>query len=252
MTKKEGIDINELETVMFSGGDSRYIGLLGGGYAALIILFTLLEKGVLTCQGRRFPKFPTPDNEEQEYLENTLRYGRRTHDPEMARDVIQLIWCTQKHLRICKSYKEYHQWLQAGKPFPLYRVMVEPWYPAGRADVGLVFDEKGKEYPQVVIAVEIGDTRIDKPIEAFKGPTDELWVVPYPEWGKPVRQHHQRKYYMFKRGINWNKRWKVNREEALAILDNFRLDENTKMYVKANISQNLPESEAVNKTWTNQ
>ena len=136
------------------------------------------------------------------------------------------------------------RWKEAEKPLPLYRVMIEPWYPAGRADVGLVLHEKGRDYPRIIIAVEIGDTRIDKPIQASKGPTQELWIVPYPEWGQPCQQN-QRKYYVFKRGINWGKPWKVNKEEALAILDNFQLDENTKMYIKVYINRNIQESEVI-------
>ena len=231
---------------MFSGGDSRYTAWFGDVYSTLLTIFLLLQKDVLICQRKIFPKLPVPSNEEQEYLDNVLKYSRSTHDPETARDVIQLIWCTQKHLPICKSHEKYIQWREAEKGLPLYRVMIEPWYPAGRADVGLVLHEKGEDYPLIIIAVEIGDTGVDKPIEAFRGPTDELWIFPYPEWGKVARK---RIYYVFKRGINWNKPWKVNKEEILAILEDFKLDENVKTHLKSYILRNFPEQYVINELY---
>jgi hypothetical protein len=246
MTKKKPIDINELGALMFSGGDDRYTAWIGDVYYTLLKIFALLQKDVLTCQRKIFLKLPILTNEEQEYLDNVLKYSRSTHDPETARDVIQLIWCTQKHLPICKSYEKYIQWREVEKALPLYRVMIEPRYPAGRADVGLVLHEKGKDYPRVIIAAEIGDTRVDKPIEAFRGPTNELWIFPYQEWGKVVQK---RIYYVFKRGVNWNKPWKVNKQQILSILNDFKLDENLKTHLKNSILRSFPEQYVINELW---
>jgi hypothetical protein len=231
------MDISKLEEIMFSGGDSRYIGPFGGGYAGLIGLVLMLKKGVIACEEREFPELPAPSDEEQEYIDNELRYGRSTHDPEIAKQMIRIIWHARSDLPICKSWEKYRKWLEEGKPFPLYYVMVEPWYPAGRADVGFVKGEKGEEYPQVIIAVEIGDTRVDKPIETFKGSTGELWIVPYPEWDKPC----QTKYYIFRRGINWGNPYRITKEEALDVLDTFPFGEYMKRLVKAGIEQSLRE-----------
>jgi hypothetical protein len=189
---------------------------------------------------------PIPNNEEQEYLDNVLNYCRSTHDPETAREVIQLIWSTQRHLPICKSFEEFRKWKESEKPLSLYMAILEPWYPAGRADVGFVLYEKGKDDPRVIIAAEIGDTRVDKPIEAFRGQTDELWIFSYPEWGRVVRK---RIYYVFKRGINWNKPWKINREEILIVLEDFRLDQNLKTHLKNSILQSFPEQYVINELW---
>jgi len=220
---------------MFSGDDSRYIGDFGSGYAGLVSLFVALQKGVLVCQERRFPKLPVPSDEEREYLANAP--GRPTHDPDTAKKVIRTIWRVRRDLPICRSWKEFKKWLEEGKRFPLYCVMVEPWYPAGRADVGLIMGDK--DFPdryRTIIAVEIGDVRIDKPIEAFQNSTEELWIVPYPDRLKPLQD-----YYVFRRGINWGKPWRIGKEEALEVLDNLHLGEYTKTFVKADIEQSLRE-----------
>ena len=232
------MDVNKLRDIMFSGGDSRYTGYFGEGYVGLIGLFLVLQKGVLLCEERRFPKLPVPSDEEQEYLAHVP--GRLTHDPDTAKEVIRTIWHVQRDLPICRSWKEFNKWLEARKPFPLYYVMLEPWYPAGRADVGLVEGEEGEEWPKAIIAVEIGDTYIDKPLEAFQDSLKELWVVPYPGWLEPVQT-----YYVFRRGINWGKSWWIDKGEALRVLDDLALNEYTKNLVKIGIERMYPNLQEV-------
>ncbi len=228
------MDVNKLRDIMFSGGDSRDIGHFGEGYVGLIGLFAVIEKGVLVCEERRFPKLPAPSEKEREYLANEFKHGRLTHDPETAKEVTRTIWHARSDLPICKSWKELTDWLNKGKPASLCFVMVEPWYPAGRADVGLVLGDR--DFPnryRTIIAVEIGDVHIGKPLEAFQNSTEELWIVPYPEWGTRSRW----KYYVFRCGADWGKPWWIEKENALRILEHLTLDKYTKDLVKIGIER---------------
>ncbi len=92
-------------------------------------------------------------------------------------------------------YRKYGRRLNSG-----YIVMGEPQYQAGRADVGLakVSDssrsDTGYGYP-VVVAVEVGQVRADKPLNGLRNKTlREIWLYSGGEY-----------YYVAKRGPDWHR-----------------------------------------------
>ena len=223
----------ELQEIVFSMGDERYVGPLGEGYIDLIAVYLGLRKRIISCTEAYFPILPKPSLSEQEYLENCFEYSRSTHDPKTAKFVTRVIWQLRRDLRICKSWKHYLKWLYEDKPCSLYYVEPEAWYVGRRADIALVKDGRDYENPQVIVPVEIGDLAPEKIVEGLRERlVQEVWVVPY---------YKGSRYYVFGRGTNWLNPSNLSEAEYLDVVDGLNLSDYTKGLVKALIRNRFSE-----------
>lgn len=153
----------------------------------LFHLCLIIAEGGLVKSRRLIPK-SLPKLPERVYSDLQLQGFH--HDEEMCLLMARLL------------YRKYHVSLDKGK----YKIVSEPWYNGGKADVGLV---KGEKYEDLValIAVEVGEVRTNKLIDAFKNPhLRELWIYPYAKDARrrypyPRQFNH---YYVFKRGPQWD------------------------------------------------
>ncbi len=105
------------------------------------------------------------------------------------------IWCVleaENHSRLKKGFK----------------IIPTPFYNGGKADIGLIHN-LDSDY-ETIIAVEVGDVRFDKPIDAFYSNSfsnqmslSELWIYPTPgtdySLGR-MNKKKNKKYYIFRRG----------------------------------------------------
>jgi len=133
---------------------------------------------------KSLPKLP-------EDIYEHLRHRRFQHTEDMCWGICRLL------------YQRYRISLDEGR----YKIISEPWYRGGKADIGLV---QGEKYEDLVtlIAIEVGEVRADKPIEGFMNPhLRELWVYPYTVRGDWIYEYPREgdHYYIFKRGPRWEK-----------------------------------------------
>lgn len=139
--------------------------------------------------------------------------------PKLPEDVYGYLRCAFHHaedmcwLMACLLYRKYRTSLDKGR----YKIIPEPWYGGGKADVGLV---QGEKYEDLVtlIAIEVGEVRANKPIEGFMNPNlRELWVYPYPTQGDWIYEypHEGDHYYIFRRGPPWEKVSRKLHEEKM-------------------------------------
>jgi hypothetical protein len=101
-------------------------------------------------------------------------------------------------------YRRYRVSLDKGH----YKIVSQPRYSGGKADVGLVRGEKYEDRV-TLIAIEVGEVRANKLVEAFMNPNlRELWVYPYHaregDWIYEYPREGDR-YYVFRRGPRWVK-----------------------------------------------
>lgn len=89
-----------------------------------------------------------------------------------------------------------------------FEIIPTPFYNAGKADVGLIHN-LGSSY-ETIVAVEVGDIRFDKPINAFysqsfnnQSPLHELWIYPTPRTDYSLGHINKKKkkyYYILRKG----------------------------------------------------
>ena len=87
-----------------------------------------------------------------------------------------------------------------------YKIIDSPKYCGGIADVGLIkrIDANEANY-ETIIAVEVGEVRAGKPLDAFLCKLKELWVLPLSPFEDAwVIDYKPKNYYVFKRGKKWN------------------------------------------------
>lgn len=186
-----------LEKILWSKSDPRYSYEF---YCHAPKVASALEQGAITIEEEKIPSLPSLSPEEDGYLKK-IRYEFH-HDPEVHEIIVRTLWFKFK-----------------SNPRDCIKPNVR--YSSGICDIALVKNDCP------IFAVEIGDTRADKPIGAFYNEQlKELWVVPFETIeqrvdsqiyyliGSPV------KYYIFRRGKNWQEFVKKRDEERLRNLKN--------------------------------
>jgi hypothetical protein len=132
-------------------------------------------------------------------------YGYLRHAFHHAED---MCWLMARLL-----YRRYRVSLDKGH----YKIVPQPWYSGGKADIGLVQGEKYEDWV-TLIAIEVGEVRANKVVEAFMNPNlRELWVYPYPTEGDWIYEYPREgnHYYIFRRGPRWVKVSRRLREEEM-------------------------------------
>jgi len=137
--------------------------------------------------------------------------------PELNKQTIEEILETWKdsfqHSKFCCAEirhileTKYQSKLKEG-----FEIIPTPLYNAGKADIGLIHNLVSSY--ETIVAVEVGDVRFDKPIDAFylqtfnkQSSLSELWVYPTPGTDYSSSRSNKKKdkyYYIFRKGPKFN------------------------------------------------
>ena len=162
------ITLEKLRNIVHPANDPRYEYEL---FLYLDILYEAVSIGALKITRRVIPRLPEESPEEKEALDDVdLQHAERE-----SRAIARLLYNKYNRL-LGKDYS-----IVGGLSYELAS------YGVGIADVAL------RSKDGVLIAVEVGEVRADKPLKAFfRSGLRELWVYPY--------QLSKNYYYVFKKG----------------------------------------------------
>lgn len=180
----KGITRERLLDIVHSERDSRYEYEV---YKYLDIVHKFILNNALTITRKHIPDPGEEKPQEKEILDN-LEFQ---HDADMSRKIARVLWNKYQHL------------LKKGYYFVTGRFYDGAAYAGGIADIVL------RSKDRVLIAVEVGEVRADKPLEAFfRSKLEELWVYPY---------RGGRYFYVFERGPRFKEleQYHLQREKEL-------------------------------------
>jgi len=166
----------QLQDIIHSAGDSRYEFAL---FEYLDILHEAVSVGALSITKRVVPNLPEQSPQERDAL-SEIRFQ---HAEDESLEIARLLFHKHKHL-LDRGY-----YIVSGLAYHAAS------YGGGIADIVLRFEDT------VLIAVEVGEVRANKLLNAFwRTHLRELWVYPY-----QVSRRQRRYYYVFKRGPEWRR-----------------------------------------------
>lgn len=175
----------KLLDILHSARDDRYEWEIR---ECLLQLSGIVVMGGLRISEKAIPKSLPKVSED---VSRRLRHQGFQHAEDMC-------WAMSRLL-----YRRYRVSLDKGR----YKIVSQPRYSGGKADIGLVQGEKHEDRV-TLIAIEVGEVRANKPIEGFMNPNlRELWVYPYSGEGDWIYEYPREgdHYYIFRRGPRWVK-----------------------------------------------
>jgi len=184
------ISREKLRWILHSDENERYEGAIA---TYLDEVYFTIQNDMICTEERGVPVLPSEKDWEKQILDSVQPLFH--HDERSCREMARIL--------LRKFDKKVRD--------KVYQITGNVSFSAGRADVGLI--RQVNEGFETVIAVEVGETRADKPLCAFYefSPLRELWVYPY----------DSDFYYVFMPGKNWEKYLDLRRKKERAIFYDF-------------------------------